>query len=311
MADRYSYDYDDNPYNDNGRPWMNKHRKDANRNDRWDNMDDRRRTDNDRGFFDRAADEVASWFGDDEAERRRQMDSRYDNNYRADDNSRWDRENRNRYRTDNYDNSYNTRNESRRENWRRGSSYSDVYDRNNYGRNYYDRDNDSSYQSGNWGSEYSRGGMYSDPFNTTQTTPNSRHDFPGQKSYFNQHFGTGSMSGLHSGKGPKGYKRSDERIREDVCEYLLNHGEIDATDIDVTVENGEVTLSGNVTSRYEKHLAEDLADNVSGVADIHNRLRVGSSNTTGTVDGDGSVTTSTTGTRSANGRSTKSSTLPS
>lgn len=28
----------------------------------------------DRGFFERAGDEVASWFGDDEAERRRQMD---------------------------------------------------------------------------------------------------------------------------------------------------------------------------------------------------------------------------------------------
>ena len=32
----------------------------------------------DRGFFERAGDEVRSWFGDDEAERRREMDSRYD-----------------------------------------------------------------------------------------------------------------------------------------------------------------------------------------------------------------------------------------
>ena len=32
----------------------------------------------DRGFFDRAGDEVRSWFGDEEAERRRELDSRYD-----------------------------------------------------------------------------------------------------------------------------------------------------------------------------------------------------------------------------------------
>lgn len=36
---------------------------------------------NDRGFFDRAGDEVRSWFGDEEAERRRQYDERYDDRY--------------------------------------------------------------------------------------------------------------------------------------------------------------------------------------------------------------------------------------
>ncbi|GAA0726978.1 DUF2171 domain-containing protein [Sphingomonas japonica] len=35
----------------------------------------------DRGFFDRAGDEVRSWFGDDDAERRREMDRRYDERY--------------------------------------------------------------------------------------------------------------------------------------------------------------------------------------------------------------------------------------
>ncbi|WP_337846156.1 DUF2171 domain-containing protein [Sphingomonas sp.] len=35
----------------------------------------------DRGFFDRAGDEVRSWFGDDEAERRRAADARYDARY--------------------------------------------------------------------------------------------------------------------------------------------------------------------------------------------------------------------------------------
>jgi len=41
--------------------------------------------DEDRGFMARAGDEVRSWFGDDEAERRREMDQRYDERY----GSRW------------------------------------------------------------------------------------------------------------------------------------------------------------------------------------------------------------------------------
>ena len=50
-----------------------------------------------RGFFERAGDEVASWFGDEEAERRRQMDSRYEDSDRRsfmgpdDDFTRYDR----------------------------------------------------------------------------------------------------------------------------------------------------------------------------------------------------------------------------
>lgn len=40
--------------------------------------DDLRGYDRDRGFFDRAGDEVRSWFGDEEAERRRRQDQRYD-----------------------------------------------------------------------------------------------------------------------------------------------------------------------------------------------------------------------------------------
>lgn len=36
---------------------------------------------NDRGFFERAGDEIRSWFGDEEAERRRRMDERYDDRY--------------------------------------------------------------------------------------------------------------------------------------------------------------------------------------------------------------------------------------
>jgi len=82
------------------------------------------------------------------------------------------------------------------------------------------------------------------------------------------------MAGPHSGRGPQGYQRSDTRIEEDICEHLTHHGMLDATGIQVRVENGEVTLAGTVESRQAKRLAEDILDSISGVRDIHNQLRV-------------------------------------
>jgi len=75
-------------------------------------------------------------------------------------------------------------------------------------------------------------------------------------------------------RSPKGYKRSDERIREDVCDQLGQQGQLDPSDIEVTVANGEVTLSGAVPERYMKWQAEQVVDNVPGVNEIHNQLRV-------------------------------------
>lgn len=77
----------------------------------------------------------------------------------------------------------------------------------------------------------------------------------------------------HYGRGPKGYTRSDDRIREDVCDRLSYDDEVDASDITVNVKDGEVTLEGTVTDRYSKHRAEDIADAVHGVRDVHNRLK--------------------------------------
>lgn len=87
-------------------------------------------------------------------------------------------------------------------------------------------------------------------------------------------FGTSSSSayGHHAGKGPKGYRRSDERIREDVCDRLTEHPEIDAGEIEVSVKDGEVTLTGTADDRQAKRMAEDVAESVSGVKDVHNRL---------------------------------------
>lgn len=85
----------------------------------------------------------------------------------------------------------------------------------------------------------------------------------------------GYRQGEHRGKGPQGYKRSDERIREAICEALTDDAHVDATDIEVTVRDGEVTLSGTVDDRYQKRAAEDAIEHVSGVRDVHNQIRIG------------------------------------
>lgn len=78
----------------------------------------------------------------------------------------------------------------------------------------------------------------------------------------------------YRGRGPKGYQRSDERIREDINDRLTDDPHIDASEIEVTVSNREATLNGTVNSRFEKRHAEDLAESISGVSHVQNNLRI-------------------------------------
>ena len=78
----------------------------------------------------------------------------------------------------------------------------------------------------------------------------------------------------HHGLGPLDYRRSDDRVYEDVCEALTHHAEVDATEIEVKVNEGEVTLIGTVTSREQKRKAGFIADRIAGVRDVHNQLRI-------------------------------------
>lgn len=76
------------------------------------------------------------------------------------------------------------------------------------------------------------------------------------------------------GKGPKGYKRSDDRIREDVCDRLARHPAVDASEVEVHVKDGEVTLTGTVVDRRMKRLAEEIVEDIDGVHDVSNHIRV-------------------------------------
>jgi len=75
-------------------------------------------------------------------------------------------------------------------------------------------------------------------------------------------------------RNPKNYTRSDERIREDVCDRLSLSSEVDPSEVEVMVSNGEVTLTGTVQDRQMKFKTEELADDVAGVHEVHNQLRV-------------------------------------
>lgn len=96
--------------------------------------------------------------------------------------------------------------------------------------------------------------------------------------YYGSSYGSSSRGGeqLHGfrGRGPKNYIRSDERIREDLCERLSDADEIDASNLTVAVNHGVATLEGEVPHRSMKHWAEDLAESCSGIRDVDNRLRV-------------------------------------
>lgn len=89
-----------------------------------------------------------------------------------------------------------------------------------------------------------------------------------------RHFDAHAPAPIHRGKGPKSYRRSDERILEDICRRMSENRYLDASDIEVKVENCEVILAGTVGSRYQKRLAEDLGETAYGVKNVENRLRI-------------------------------------
>lgn len=78
----------------------------------------------------------------------------------------------------------------------------------------------------------------------------------------------------HRGRGPSNYKRSNERLLEDACERLTRDPRVDASKIDVTCDDNEVTLNGTVDSRSAKRRAEDIVHDISGVKHVQNNLRV-------------------------------------
>src|SRR3954464_5160653 len=79
--------------------------------------------------------------------------------------------------------------------------------------------------------------------------------------------------GQHGGKGPKGYHRSDQRIKELLSERLRDDPHIDPSEVSITVQGGKITLEGTVDSRQAKNAIEDIADQF-GTQEVQNNLKV-------------------------------------
>jgi osmotically-inducible protein OsmY len=138
-----------------------------------------------------------------------------------------------------------------------------------------------------WGNAYAPQeyrGSWAASRNDESRNGGSRDDSEDQYSSSSRQMGNARsedrQEGPYRGRGPRGYRRSDERIREDACECLSEDSYIDASEIDVLVADCEVTLSGTVRTREEKRRAEDLVSQVSGVKDVHNTIRIGRENAT-------------------------------
>ncbi|HKU37134.1 MAG TPA: BON domain-containing protein, partial [Polyangiales bacterium] len=139
-----------------------------------------------------------------------------------------------------------------------------------------------------YGSPYSRSSSYEDPYDSPRQR--SGYDLGGrgyggrssgnwpEQGFEHQRSGQGQgefgYGRRQQARGPKGYKRSDDRIREDVCDRLSQSWDLDASEVEVTVSNGEVTLTGTINDRDQKFRAESIADAVGGVNEVHNQLRV-------------------------------------
>jgi hypothetical protein len=204
-------------------------------------------------------------------------------------------------------------------------------------------DGDRDYRGGGYGSDFARGsqGGYDrdndyrrgigDGYEGGRGMGGTQGDFGGDPGYNRggdyggQRFGRGGSGGSgaagyltghggrpggeHRGKGPKGYMRSDDRIREEVCDCLSDDPHIDASEIEVNVNNGEVTLSGSVNDRNAKRHAEDIIERLSGVKHVQNNLRLsqggsmGGQSGTSNLSGSTTAGTGTAGTPSATGSS--------
>jgi osmotically-inducible protein OsmY len=155
-----------------------------------------------------------------------------------------------------------------------------------------------------WGPSRSGGGQPGRYGGQSQAQPGQWPSQGGQGASQGGQWGSRS-SGGYAGRGPKGYRRSDERIREEISDQFMDNDELDASEIEVMVVEGVVTLTGTVPDRQSKRLAEDIAESGSGVRDVMNQLKVDNeASTRGGRDQDGRTAgagSSSTGSRTSSG----------
>jgi osmotically-inducible protein OsmY len=160
--------------------------------------------------------------------------------------------------------------------WSRGDAQPFESSEQYYARN---RDYDRSHDFWEHGQH---GGWQGDQGRTTTAEQRDRGFVP-REQYDREHHAHGGQdrfaapwsTGPHTGRGPKGYKRSDDQIVEEASQRLEHDGHVDASEIEVTAENGVVHLRGTVHDREMKRRAERCIESVYGVHDVMNELSIG------------------------------------
>ncbi len=85
----------------------------------------------------------------------------------------------------------------------------------------------------------------------------------GRSTRFGSHTRQGrGVQGRYTERGPKGYFRSGERIEEEINETLARDPDLEASEIEVRVENGVVTRSSSSAGRQERHRESGRTVNV-------------------------------------------------
>lgn len=85
---------------------------------------------------------------------------------------------------------------------------------------------------------------------------------------------------MRTGRFPKNYTRSDERIREEICDRLAQTYDLDPSEVEVKVDEGVVTLTGAVPERWMRFQIEHVCDAVAGVLEVQNDIVTSLPNTT-------------------------------
>ena len=80
------------------------------------------------------------------------------------------------------------------------------------------------------------------------------------------------------------FHKKDHQIQEDVKSEITWDPRIASENINVSIKDGNVTLTGTVPYFYEKYNAEDAARRVGGVKAVYDELKVNSSESYGRTD---------------------------
>jgi osmotically-inducible protein OsmY len=144
---------------------------------------------------------------------------------------------------------------------RRAQRHENIYDPANSSR--FDRREDN-----HWSTQRHGHNSYEQQFD--------RHYVPDTSNRFPESGTNYDMKGQHSGKGPRNYQRSDERLKEIICERLTDDPRVDARELEVEVNNCNVTITGYVADKEMKRRIEDVVEGIQGISNTENRVHVNS-----------------------------------